>query len=661
MKLHVQRLKALGLAEPLAVKLGILFDKWLESSGPEWTVRRLKLLKVGMINFIAGRDCDLPWVKRNSLGLPYGVIGELFQLSSRGIRGRFLAINSLMIYSSLISEKVTESQRTKFYSSMESEDRTGLTSVSKRSFKIGSFDSHESFSCTPWVNQRLSSRSFQPGPDGKSYPEDDSFISFASAVCSTPIYDMLTQFECFTEVVPVQLAIALRGEGALASKYAKSPVNLCVGKISYIQEPGYKLRAVANPNRVLQAALEPLKEALGGVLRNLSNDFTFDQASGIDWVRRALTSGKIVQSIDLSDATNLFPLSYTIDVLTRRIAVPVHANESRYSRLVALFALAARSPWFSKENGVIRTHVFTRGQPLGLGPSFFAFALSHNVLLMDIVKQLGVNPDCFAILGDDIVISDTAVAVEYRTQLAQMGCKIAMEKSIVSNIVAEFAGKLIFRDGVVPQYKWRDLSDANCVDFVRQVGPSGLSLLSPRQANLCRCLSELPDYLGGLGWNPEGKSLDERLDSPLAKFLIERDLRVILPYRRVDIALVRFTADPRLSELIPKHISVGTHSVLPSREYGKPRWGSEGFWRIFNDAQEFSKIGIYPATLRAGERNLPTVFAPWRPPHLQHDGAFYAHLLYLPSSKDVSDPTATQAVPWFDLIRLFERTQLKLG
>lgn len=658
MKLHVQRLKALGLTEPLAVKLSTLFSKWLEASGPEWTVKRLKLLKVGMINYIAGRDVDLPWVARNSDNIPKGVIGELYRLGKRGTRGRFLAINSLMIYSSLVSQSITASQREKFYSSMKSGDKTGLTSVSKRSYKIG-FIQHLGEG-RPWSNIRLSSRSFQPGPDGKSYPETDSFISLAAAVCSTPIYDMIVQFELFTEVIPVQLVIDLRGEGALAKKYAKNPVNLCVGKISYIQEPGFKLRAVANPNRVLQAALEPLKEALGTVLRNLSNDFTFDQASGVRWVRRALESGKIVHSIDLSDATNLFPLNYTIDVLLRRIAVPVQ-NENRYTRLVALFAKVARSPWFSKENNVIETHVFTRGQPLGLGPSFFAFALSHNVLLMDICKQLGVDQDCYAILGDDIVISDAAVAVEYRNQLSLMGCKIAMEKSITSNIVAEFAGKLIFRDAVIPQFKWRDLSDSNVVDFIRNVGPSGFSLLSPRQSAMCKQLIELPDYLGGLGWNPDGKTLDERLESPLAKFLLERDLRVLLPFRRVDMALWRLVSDERLSELIPKHIYVdGTHSVIPTREHGEPRWGSFGFWYRFNDAQKFGALGIYPEFITADEK-LPTVLAPWKADHLQHDGAYYARLLYDPSEKEITNPAAQKATPWFDIIRLFERTQPKLS
>jgi hypothetical protein len=39
-----------------------------------------------------------------------------------------------------------------------------------------------------------------------------------------------------------------------------------IGKIGFIQEPGYKLRAVANPNRVYQLSLEPMAEQLQRVL-----------------------------------------------------------------------------------------------------------------------------------------------------------------------------------------------------------------------------------------------------------------------------------------------------------------------------------------------------------------------------------------------------------
>lgn len=454
MKDIVQRLKALGLKEPLAVRLESLVSKWAQSSGPEWTVKRLKSLKIEFLQTLAeAKVTKTPWVRRNSEGIPSGPIAELFRIGRSSVRGRFICINAFMIYSSYISQKATESQKRKFFGSMESTDGTGLDVTPSRTYKVGRTGYIPAG--VPWTNTSLSQDKFQPGPDGKSYPESDPFISLVTTVSSGAIMRIVRKYSSlFNEVVPVRLVQDMWSEGTVAMKYANPLVSLCVGKISYIQEPGFKLRAVANPNRIIQSALEPLKKVLSNVIAELPNDFTFDQGAGVLWVQSQLKEGRTLSSIDLSDATNLFPLGYTISVLRKRIRVSKESDQGRYSSLVDLFRDVSCSPWFSKEDGVITTHRFTRGQPLGLGPSFFAFGISHNVLLMDLCKDIGINSDFpFAVLGDDVVISDDRLSAAYVAKLHELGCKVAYEKTITSKVLAEFAGKVILKDSIIPQFK----------------------------------------------------------------------------------------------------------------------------------------------------------------------------------------------------------------
>jgi hypothetical protein len=548
-----------------------------------------------------------------------------------------------MIYSSFISEKVTETQRRKFFGSMESTDETGLSSKVSTTRRLG--NKLILPLPKPWTNIALSSSTFQPGPDGKSYPETDTFISFIGALASRPIRAMIMHHSTtFNNVVPVRVMSSMVREGAAEMKYSVSPVNLCVGKISYIQEPGLKLRAVANPNRVLQAALDPLKKGLGHVLESLPNDHTFNQERGVAVVQQWLQEQRTCHSIDLSDATNLFPLSYTLSVLKNRIKVSESSDKDLYLDQVDLFAEIARSPWFTKENGEFEVHRFTRGQPLGLGPSFFAFGLSHNALLEELCYKNGIDPTLYAILGDDIVIADDRLANLYRRELEVLGCKIAKEKSIVSNKVAEFAGKLIFAKDVTPQFKWRGISDANFVDFVRQVGPGAKLLLSKKQWNVIDQIMTIPEFLGGLGWNPHGLSLEIRMEDPLARFLTERSVVSLLSYKRVDRPLIEFASDPRLLELrISNHLD-DSEILLPTREVGLPPWGHKDLWRQWSELLDQHRV-------------LPLEIKQFEDANL-HSAVL--RRFYVPSEKMNSDPTSKEKVAWFDIMRYFERSQSRL-
>jgi len=307
---------------------------------------------------------------------------------------------------------------------------------------------------------------------------------------------------------PYLRSLSPYGRGLVDRFYKKDKLNRCptfAGKISFLQEPGFKLRAVANPNRVVQWYLDPLKQHIADIVReNFKKglDFTFDQSQGIAKVQGWLTSNQKVYSVDLSDATNNYPLGLQVSHL--------RLNEdysNAFHPLLRDFVSISRAPWrvwdptIKKERSI----QWKCGQPLGLGPSFFLFSLSHVTLLEQCRRD--TKSGDFAVLGDDVCIVGDTLHQRYREILAYHQIPVAEAKCLTSCHVAEFAGKIITYDHIYPQPKWREVSDRSFLDIVKNIGPSGRALLRKRQQRIFDLIAPIPEWMGGLGMNPKGLSL----------------------------------------------------------------------------------------------------------------------------------------------------------
>jgi hypothetical protein len=269
-----------------------------------------------------------------------------------------------------------------------------------------------------------------------------------------------------------------------------------VGRIGLIQEPGYKLRAVANPGRVFQQALGPFGDSLYRTLKVLPWDCTFDQSKAFPVLQEALSRGDVVHSIDLSGATDYFPLELQVALLKK---IYPHS-------VVDLFSEISQGTWEMPDGSQVS---WKRGQPLGLYPSFGSFALTHGVLLLGLLNK-PFNGEFF-VLGDDVVILDRNLASDYLALLSSLECPVSETKTITSNSLCEFGGKVITRNRIIPQYKWRNVSDDSFIDIVRNLGPSSVKLLRSRQRKVVQRLAPIPTCLGGFGWNPDGVPLEIRL------------------------------------------------------------------------------------------------------------------------------------------------------
>jgi hypothetical protein len=259
--------------------------------------------------------------------------------------------------------------------------------------------------------------------------------------------------------------------------------NLIGGEVHFLQEPGGKLRSIASPLRIHQEALRPLAEELYGMIKSLPWDCTFDQSKAIPYIQSHLGKGGQVHSVDLSSATDLFPLSI------QETALRAILGQSSQSH-VDLFLEISRATWKS-EIGNIR---WTKGQPLGLFPSFASFTLTHGLLLLYLAD--GDYHDQFFVVGDDVVILEDSLRDKYISMLDRMRCPWSADKSISSTKLSEFAGKIITPNEVIPQMKWRRMSDDNFLDIARLLGRRSRCLLSKRQKHVFDNVSHLCEPVG---------------------------------------------------------------------------------------------------------------------------------------------------------------------
>jgi len=144
-----------------------------------------------------------------------------------------------------------------------------------------------------------------------------------------------------------------------------------------------------------------------------------------------------------------------------------------------------------------------RGQPLGVYPSFFAFTLTHGLVLAMLAEM---QTDKFFVLGDDVVILDTQLYEKYIAFLKKTSCPYSAEKSIASDTVAEFAGKVVTPDRVIPQLKWRRISNENFLDVARLLGHRTRELMTNRQRKVFDAVKHLLPPVG-LNMSKQGSDL----------------------------------------------------------------------------------------------------------------------------------------------------------
>jgi len=366
----------------------------------------------------------------------------------------------------------------------------------------------------PLVLRTISETRREPHANGKSYFEGIASIECGLSYtrCTRLGWDFRATYKEIFDAVEEGLILDDSRDADVVD-YPNS-----VGKIGFIQEPGYKLRAVANPGRVYQQALSPLGDYLFDLLKKLPWDCTHNQTKGHESIQEALRQNKTVFSIDLRGATDYFPLSLQI-LLLEQITVPGQ-------KYVRLFESLSKAPWRYKDT-FIR---WNKGQPLGLYPSFASFAFTHGMILYCLNHYHHGND--FFILGDDVVILNSFLADRYRKFLVEIDSPVSEEKCLDSNSMCEFAGEVITSMGSYKSPKWRLPSDDSFIDFVKNLGPKAKFMLRKRQRKVIERIEYIPTFFGGLGFNPKGLPLSERIYLYLKDFP-DTSMSYVMGYNRL--------------------------------------------------------------------------------------------------------------------------------
>jgi hypothetical protein len=202
-----------------------------------------------------------------------------------------------------------------------------------------------------------------------------------------------------------------------------------IGKLSLVNDPELKLRVIAMVDYYSQFLLRPIHDNLMNLLRHFPCDRTFSQDPRHEWRPK----GNKFWSLDLSSATDRFPVSIQEDLLS----CIYNKDLARTWKSILL----DRDYLYDEEGdlggGLYRYSV---GQPMGAYSSWAAFTLSHHLVVHYAAHLCGIEDfKAYILLGDDIVINNDKVARKYISLMTKLGVEISEQKTHVSYNTYEFA------------------------------------------------------------------------------------------------------------------------------------------------------------------------------------------------------------------------------
>ena len=508
-----KRLHVIGIPNCYIEEFISTMCKWEQSSGFEWTIKRLKSLKVDLIRRRSNLQ-PLTWIRKNRKGDIAGVIGGLFRWSDKSERNFAKCLQAFMAYSFYIFPTTTESQERKFCDAVSTNKQHGLD---EQFFELFTKTVKNAVRVRPisYTNQPLVVYQGSPGKKApnwfgrKSIAQDQEILADVSFFKTDAGINLYGKYrEIYSPMLKGLSTIRDRLDRLASNSqslrdrgYETSQSPIRGGSIHFLQEPGGKLRSIASPFRIHQEALFPLGKSIYDLIQQLPWDCTFDQSKAHPHIQSCLRQGGEVFSTDLSSATDYFPLDL------QKIALETIFEDPKC--YIDLFVEISKSTWSSPLGDV----EWTRGQPLGLYPSFGTFTLTHGLLLLHLAG--GHYDNQFFVVGDDVVILDEDLNNKYRAVLDRMSCPWSPEKSISSFELSEFAGKVITADGVYPQLKWRNMSNDNFLDICRLLGKKSRCLLSPRQKKVFDVVNTLCLPIG-LNFSYPGSNLSEMVYQTLS-------------------------------------------------------------------------------------------------------------------------------------------------
>jgi hypothetical protein len=311
-------------------------------------------------------------------------------------------------------------------------------------------------------------------------------------------------------------------------KFHGNPVN---GRLSAKAEPAGKIRIFAMVDYWTQVALRPFHDLLMGTLKHVPQDGTHDQVKPLTALLKRKSAGSKFYSFDLSAATDRLPVRVQWPIIAnmfysefadswkqllvgrpyffdQRLTSPTR-KRGRKGRAWTTFLSEWESTVNSRKGAVNlverrkRGLTYAVGQPMGAYSSWAMLAMTHHMILQFSHRRTGGKGwfRDYAVLGDDVVIADDNVALQYQLVMREFGVEIGLAKSLVSrNRTCEFA-KRFFVGGVdcsgLPWNLW---------SVSQQTLSAAISLLSRVSAQGVKLTPASLSMAFGAGWRASSRT-----------------------------------------------------------------------------------------------------------------------------------------------------------
>jgi len=202
-------------------------------------------------------------------------------------------------------------------------------------------------------------------------------------------------------------------------------------RLSWFPDKENKVRVVAILDYWSQTALKAVHDYLFRVLRKIPQDCTFDQGS----FKERVKDWKVFYSIDLTNATDRFPI-YLISQVLKGLLPSEFVNS--WERIMVKHPFDFQGRKIS----------YAVGNPMGAYSSWNSFTLSHHYVMYWCCRELGIpwRDSKYCILGDDVLIGDSSLAMKYKEAITLLGVDFSPMKTHESSRLFEFA-KRLFLDG----------------------------------------------------------------------------------------------------------------------------------------------------------------------------------------------------------------------
>lgn len=498
-------LRACGISKETTHEIMNTFETWYDNNGAEWTLKRIKDLRQWYETSLTGKPVPPEWFRHDKEGLPTGVWKVVFNLPTAK------ALGVLSIGTVLYEKSFSETQQKKFLHGLRGSGTQDLDTL--RNF-LDFFEPRVHWKRKP---SKMPDITFPtifdmngsvPVHDGHETirPNGDIGIGLKALEESWDSLPQVTfDFLDRMDLLGFMPMDVLGNQYTLELNKPRSPI---VGRVSVIQEPELKARVVANPNRVTQVTLEPLKRVLMDLVRSNPCDCIFNQQEGMEWVQEQLRQGIELAGSDLTSASDLLSLDGCLMLLDRTYGLK---SIDGYQDFIDYFKEVSRADWYCPSlDKAVRWEV---GDPLGTGPSIGLLSTSNSAacnLAVEMAKADGLldqslrPEDCFRVLGDDIIMR-APIAPYYNRIIECLGGEINHSKTLTSNKVAEFAGRIITPERIfLKKIKFSEPSDTSFMDYMRQLGDQAKYFLKPKQRRVYDFYKFVPGFLHDLipakGW-----------------------------------------------------------------------------------------------------------------------------------------------------------------